>query len=465
LKTKELNVLKAQIEQQNNILESLFYASTALTKENKLSGVISKLMEIVLDFTLAERGCLILLNEGSTQSINIFKVDSTNKEYGAGIFRIDDDTSLAFSVISHVMEKQKVTVISNCNVQPWRSDSHIQDNKPRSIYCSPIILNDHLKGIFYLENYSRYDAFGKGAIEFMQLFSFEAAISLEKAELYDNLERKVEDRTRELKEQKEIVDEVIKDLTDSIQYASRIQSATMPDINNFQTFFPDSAIYLSPKDVVSGDFYWFHIVDDSIYFAVVDCTGHGVPGAIMSILGNNILSNIVDHHYNLTPAEVLNELHDNLITTLAKNNTEKSLDGMDIALLKYRKKSGQLLFSGANRPIYLVRDGDIIETKAEKFSIGGFTPKGHQFSNQIIDLKIDDMILAFTDGLTDQFGGQENKKITTKKLRSGIIDNHKKSVKDVFEIIITDFNEWKSNIPQTDDVLVVGVRFDKSEFV
>jgi serine phosphatase RsbU (regulator of sigma subunit) len=295
----------------------------------------------------------------------------------------------------------------------------------------------------------------------MNLFTPQAAIHLENSELYAGLERKVNERTQELQHQKQIVEEKNKDIQDSIVYASRLQDALFPATDAFYQYFKDSEIYLRPKDVVSGDFYWYEIQGDVIYFAAADCTGHGVPGALLSIIGNNLLTDIVKSNPGIEPAEALTQLHQALLAKLRQKSDNHPLDGMDIALCRYDRISRNLIFAGAGRPLLHFRNNELIEYKSEKNCIGGHTPVDYPFTQTVIHVAQGDLIYLFSDGYTDQFGGNNGsvpRKMTSRPLREIIVNDSASPIHSINEKLIQQFNDWKGNNDQTDDMMLIGVR-------
>ncbi|MFH2095627.1 MAG: two-component regulator propeller domain-containing protein, partial [Bacteroidota bacterium] len=217
------------------------------------------------------------------------------------------------------------------------------------------------------------------------------------------LEEKVIERTAEISRQKEIVEQKNKDITDSINYAKNIQEAVLPSIRDFRQMFPSSFILYKPRDIVSGDFYWMAAKANKIYFAASDCTGHGVPGAFMSMLGLAFLDDIIYINPNLTAAEILNQLRDNVIESLHQTGkTGEQKDGMDIALVIMDRNKNELQFAGANNPLYLIRNGEMTEYKGDKMPIGYHIDK-HPFTNNIIQVLPNDIIYLFSDGYADQF--------------------------------------------------------------
>lgn len=266
--------------------------------------------------------------------------------------------------------------------------------------------------------------------------------------------------------QQKISEELILDknkkITESINYSYRIQSSLMPTEAVLQSHFPDSFMLYLPKDVVSGDFPFIYAIDDVVYVAAIDCTGHGVPGALMSFIGYFTLNQIMSLFATSKNAgEILDMLHAEVQAKLKQDTGESdSKDGMDVALVKINTKTLEVEFAGAHRPLYLIRDNALEEIKSDKYPIAGMYYKTRQpFVNHVLQLRKGDSLLFNTDGLPDQFGGVGGKfKFMSKKVRAIIeatIPQDMSSVKKEFE---KEFYEWKGNTKQMDDVLLIGIK-------
>ena len=254
-----------------------------------------------------------------------------------------------------------------------------------------------------------------------------------------------------------------KDITDSINYARRIQTAILPSIENLQKQLSNSFIIYKPKDIVSGDFYWFAEKDNRLIVAIADCTGHGVPGAFMSMVGNDILTQIVIEKGITKPNMILTALHEGVKKSLKQDtNASDTKDGMDIAIVSFDKKNySNVEFAGALRPLWLVKNGtkEIIEYKADKHSIGGaYSDDARAFTNHELNLDNGDSFYLSTDGYADQFGGEQGKKMMTKNMKELLISIHSKPMSEQKVILENNFQSWKANREQVDDVLVFGVR-------
>lgn len=252
-----------------------------------------------------------------------------------------------------------------------------------------------------------------------------------------------------------------KKISDSINYAQRIQSSILPDTRFIQEFFPRSFIFYRPKDVVSGDFPWFFHKNDISYVAAVDCTGHGVPGALISFIGYFLLNNIVNAQTDHSAALILDELHQAVRSTLKQDKEGATgRDGMDLAFCMIDKKKKVLQFAGAYRPLYLLRDGELIEYSGSRKAIGGI-PLAKKiekdFENHLINYQDGDKIFIFSDGLPDQFGGEEGRKYLTRRVRENLTNNSDASMAHFSRLFPKEFYEWMGDHKQLDDVLLIGI--------
>ena len=249
-------------------------------------------------------------------------------------------------------------------------------------------------------------------------------------------------------------------ITESINYAKRIQEAILPDTNYIRQFLKASFILYKPRDVVSGDFPWFLQKNDDIFIAAVDCTGHGVPGALISLIGFFLLNNIVNVREATNPGEILDILDEEVTKTLKQDESDSSTkDGMDISLCKINTKKGQLEYAGAHRPLYYLTEGELHEIKGNKFPIGGAQYKNRgKFTNTIINYKDGDSVYLFSDGFPDQFGGPKNKKFSPRRIREIIKNNSNLELAEINRVLDHQFEDWRGNNKQTDDVLMIGIK-------
>lgn len=281
-------------------------------------------------------------------------------------------------------------------------------------------------------------------------------------EIQEYLEKRLDERTREVVEQKEEIEVKNRDITDSINYAQRIQTSILPPIKKLQQSFSGSFIYYQPRDIVSGDFYWFEKVsDDRFVIVCADSTGHGVPGAFMSMIGTTMIKDICMSQKADSPAEILKSLDSQLTSTLHQNVDEaKSNDGMDIMVCEININTNLLRFASAMRPMIVYRNGEQLYIKGSRSSIGGQydDKEGKDFVDQEMQLNSGDLIYMFSDGYPDQFGGPLGKKFKMVRLKNLLKDIHKKPMEEQYEYVKSTFTLWKEDHEQVDDVLFMGIK-------
>jgi serine phosphatase RsbU (regulator of sigma subunit)/HAMP domain-containing protein len=279
----------------------------------------------------------------------------------------------------------------------------------------------------------------------------------------NHMEEKVAAQTLEIREQKERVElqnervtELYNDLQASIDYAQRLQSTILPGPDAIREVFPQHFVMYRPKATVSGDFYWFANKGKKLMFAAADCTGHGVPGAFMSLVGHNALNQATKVYYK--PSQVLNTVNRLSAQALRANENHLVKDGMDIALCTIDMDAMELEFSGAQNPLYIVRGSELIELSADAFSIGSYVNGEREFTGKKTELKTGDCIYAFSDGYADQFGGPAGKKFMRKQFRQLLLDVNALAMNEQLAAIQQRFDDWRGDQEQVDDVLVIGVR-------
>jgi sigma-B regulation protein RsbU (phosphoserine phosphatase) len=256
-------------------------------------------------------------------------------------------------------------------------------------------------------------------------------------------------------DQKNLLEVRNKDVIDSINYALRIQQAMLPGRSSIKQVFPGYFLFFQPKDIVSGDFYWIHETEKYQFIAVGDCTGHGVPGCMMSVLGINLLIEIVENRRITDPEFILSELRNGILLAFDKDgNSTEYKDGMDISLIRINKKSNSYTFSGAQNPVYHMRAEKIDILSPDKQPVG-FHHSMDFFTKQECTYESGDILVLFTDGFADQFGGVKNKKFGYKKFQELIFNNRER---DLEKVLTKTFFEWKGELEQIDDICVLGIR-------
>jgi serine phosphatase RsbU (regulator of sigma subunit)/HAMP domain-containing protein len=285
------------------------------------------------------------------------------------------------------------------------------------------------------------------------------------AENERSLEQKVIERTEEVVRQKSEIESkneeleiLYKQVTDSIHYAKRIQDTILPTNTKVKQLLPDSFILFKPKDIVSGDFYWIEQKGELVYFAAVDCTGHGVPGAFMSLVGHNVLKDIIKNTSATKPSEILDAMREGVITTMTVDESKQAKDGMDMTLCAINYEKMELQYAAAFNPMCLIRNGELILYPANKFPIGAFIGEKTNFDNHVIPLQKGDQIFIFSDGYADQFGGPSGKKFMVGNFRKLLAQIAPLSSPAQREKLDETLLSWQGGQEQVDDVLVIGVK-------
>lgn len=278
---------------------------------------------------------------------------------------------------------------------------------------------------------------------------------------------KIERQTEALDQSNKQLQKKNRQINDSIVYAKRIQTSLLPSITEIQRYLPETCMFFAPRDIVSGDFYWFEAVENKLVIAAIDCTGHGVPGAFMSMIGNSLMNEIVLHKQVTNANLILNLLHQGILNALRKNEEAgNSDDAMDMALCSIDLKKRKIEFAGAMNPLYVIKDDEIDEIEGDYFSVGQkpLRPgKVINYSAKRLDIAADACYYIFSDGFMDQFGGDENKKFGSSRFKKMLLKIYQKSMKEQELEMQNRFDEWKQDHRQMDDVLVIGFRISDNQ--
>jgi len=329
---------------------------------------------------------------------------------------------------------------------------HEYEKKEAGVKVAAKMENDKIQALASEEQRRKNLIIGAVCVVLILLLIFSSFI-------YKSL-RENKEKNKIITEQKHFVEEKQKEIVDSINYAKRIQEAILPAKELKYRIFPDAFVLFKPKDIVSGDFYWFAEKNNKRLIAAVDCTGHGVPGAFMSMIGNTFLNDIVNVKGITEPGRILDHLREQVITSLKQSGGENK-DGMDISILavSYTDNGEQTVeWAGANNPLWMIRNGECHEYKANKQPVGYYVGDALPFTNNIIKTKKDDVFYIFTDGFADQFGGEKGKKFKYKNLKDILIALHSKPMPEQEQFLLNTFNDWKHSLEQIDDVCIIGLR-------
>ena len=448
---------KEEIEKTYNNIQVLSEIGQQLTATLNFEDLFSKLHENINR-----------LMEADTFGIRIYHPENNNVEikyeYDKGVrqtpffFSMENDNNFSVWCI-----KNKKEIFLNDNINEYKK--YVKEivvmagEVTHSLMFCPMILKDKVVGVITVQSYQK-NRYTKQHLDILRTLANYTAIAFDNALLYDNMEGEVKVRTTEIEKQKHLLEEKNLKITDSIYYAQRIQQAILPSQKMISSILPDSFIFFRPKDIVSGDFYWAYAIDKhQVLFAAVDCTGHGVPGALMSIMGYNLLEQVVKENKIYQPALILDELSKLVVNTLKQTDEVGSIkEGMDIALCKINYKTYELEYAGAHNSLNLIRNGILTETKANQRSIGFASANSLKFNNHKIKLEKGDNFYIFSDGYADQFGGNGHQKFFYKPFRELLVEIHQLSMENQQQKLEKVIFEWKGKRDQTDDILIIGVR-------
>lgn len=425
LQKEELESQKEELQTQKEILEE---QNVALEQLNLAASNTENVIYI-----FDPKGTLLWFNDSfSSQlgmSYNAFRQEGKN---------IDIRDISSYEKISEVVENVISTVKSVSYEAQLKSDT---ENKWYQTTLTPVLEENQLKYIVAIDS------------DITRLKNYEQEIIAQQQE-FEMQKNLAIDRRKEVEAQQ-------REITDSLTYAKRIQSAILPSSKSISRFFPESFVLFMPRDIVSGDFYWFHRIEDKYICVVIDCTGHGVPGAFMSIIGTYLLNNIIIQNNETRPAEILKQLNRKLKISLKNSAIDSQTnDGMDVALVVIDKTKDTLTFAGALRPLFLFQNGAFIEQKGDKTPITSAIAGNNMatFNEYTYNITDGDVFYIFTDGIVDQFGGQKNKKFLTKRLKQVIFDAQMYPLEEQKRIIQKSIINWRGKNQQVDDILIMGIK-------
>jgi len=399
------------------------------------------------------------LMDASSFWIGLYNEEKQTLDYPKGIER-GEHISFAYYDLSDTQwlpvwsfNNQKEVFVNDyekeyCNYIPNSPiPTPVAGGVPQSSIWIPLLTKDKKPlGIITIQSFKKnaYTEFHLSVVRNLALFT---AIALENALLYEELIEKN------------------KDITDSINYAKRIQNTILPSDKKIKELLPESFVFYLPKDIVSGDFYWVDRVmnNGKIVAAAVDCTGHGVSGAFLTIVGNNLLNHIINEKGITNPKDIINEMNDGIIHRLSlMDGSQRARDGMDMAICTIEKTDGgfSLLYAGAFNPLYHIRDGQLMELDAMRFNIGSI-PEGEGEKINCYDMEIltGDIIYLFSDGYADQLHHHTGKKFMKGRFKQLLLDICDKPMSQQKKILESTHYDWKRGLFQTDDILVMGFRF------
>ncbi|MBU1170140.1 MAG: AAA family ATPase [Proteobacteria bacterium] len=439
-------------------LETIMQISQAISGEIVLDKLLRLIMDITMKRAGAGRGFLLLENEGHLYVEA--ESDITQKEvFGLKSIPIENHEGFARSVVHYVARTQKPLLLSNAAATgDFTLDPYILDHQPRSILCLPILNQGRLSAIIYFENTLTANAFKPDHVELLGLLSAQAAVAIDNARLYENLEEKVSQRTNELNMTLQTVENANRQIMGSIRYSAMIQQSLLPDPEMIHTHLPGSFFIWIPRDIVGGDIYHFEAQEDRFIIAVIDGTGHGVPGAFMTMIASSGLRRIIKEENEFNPALILKKLNVFVKTTLQQDkDNAHSDDGLDAAICCYSARTDTLDFAGARLPLYLVKDNLIQKIKGDRKSLGYISSNlDHDYTRHTIHQVKGSHIYMPTDGYSDQLCAPPTERFGNGRFTKLILDHHQKPFEEQKEILMNALDLHRGGQSQTDDITIVG---------
>ncbi len=441
------------ILQQTRELESLVKIMQVINQEFELEKILDMLLaEGMLLIPGAQRGVFMAFESNSRtfkiiaqKGHEVHAIESVEMSWKEATQRYTRDADQLSPGIYRLPAEHIL--------QPLPQMAHLP--QPKAMLSMAMMVKGAIVGFLVFSSYEDPEAFKETEPIKLQRFLEHAATAFFKARF-----------VRKIQQQKSELENAYQKISDSIGYARRILEAILPSTDEIKLAFPESFVFFRPKDIVSGDFYWFSRKLDRIIMAAVDCTGHGIPGAFMSVLGNTLLNQIVNERGITDPGIILNELDRTVKNMLGQFDDEsETFDGMDVALCTYDIAAGLLYFGGANRPMYYVTNGELTEIKGVKRPVGGGQMAEEEpFQSHRVRITKGDSVYISTDGFVDQFGGHPRKrKFLASRFKELLLSLHKADMAEQAVTLENAIDEWRGRIPQLDDVLVIGIRFTGRE--
>ncbi|MFL5764258.1 MAG: trifunctional serine/threonine-protein kinase/ATP-binding protein/SpoIIE family protein phosphatase [Bacteroidia bacterium] len=456
----ELSLNKGRMTSESIDVQTIIKTTQTLSSEIVLTRLVDKMMAFAMENAGARYGCFIIKKEDRYAIVS--------EKFAHGLSR-DTDThdGIPESIFNYVQRTREPLILDNAlETPPYSKDPKIVGLAERSVLCIPIIFQNECIGMIYLTNQLSKAVFTEQRIGLLKMLAGQMGASLQNAILYENLEKLVETRTQQVVEQKNLIEEKAaelagrhKEITDSINYAERIQRALLASRKVLDENLQEHFVLYKPKDVVSGDFYWAtKLLNGNFLLATADSTGHGVAGAIMSIVNIACIKEAVSKDL-LSPDLLMNEIRRLVIESLKNDGSaEGGKDGMDASLVAFDFKNNILRCACAINPVWIIRENELVEVKADRFPIGKHDLNTTPFSLQTVDLKKDDLVYTMTDGFADQFGGPKGKKFMYKQLKNLLLSVAHEPMEIQRQRLDEVFTEWKGEMEQIDDVCIIGVR-------
>ncbi len=449
-RTKEVRRQKEELEVNYSNTKILSDIGLLISSTLDFGGIFASVHESLMKMMDAEIFGVRMFDKARNCVVYKFEIESGQREPEIEISMTDKTNYTVWCV------RNQKKIIINDNEKDYKN--YVEKiiipygKRPNSLLFYPMIVDGRVIGAITVQSLKR-DAYQNYHLDLLKTMASYIGTALDNAELYATLEHKVRERTEEVRQKN-------KDITASINYARRIQNGMLPSLNFMRQLLPETFVLYKPRDIVSGDFFWMDRNKEKILLAVVDCTGHGVPGAMMSVIGRNLLDQAVNEKGITIPSQILNFLQVGLMVAFGQLEGDKAdvFDGMDVGICTLDLKSKKLQFAGANNPMYLIRNGTLEMIKADKMGISAQYQAHGGFNGVELDILPGDAIYLFSDGFADQFGGERNKKFTYGRFAELLLEIHQKSGPEQLEILEKTIEDWRGERGQTDDICLVGTK-------
>lgn len=456
-------------ERKTQILTELHRVSLSLTGEVRLEWLIFKLLRLSLENSGAEAGFLIVPDPLHPAVLRVVGyAEAIHHEPQSYTPRsLAEEPRVFVSAVEHAARSRENLRLSEKEESFWLRHPDWERAGIQDLLCLPLVYQGRLIGILYLWHSRHSLQITPEKNEFLKLFTAPAAVALQNAQLYAEMEARVQERTEEVIQQKEEIErqslllrQQNEDILASLRYAQRVQRAIFPSWSELQRTFPESFLFYQPREIVGGDFYWFAQRLSKVIIAVGDCTGHGIPGAFMTIIANTLLKQIVELEGVFKPSEILYLLNLRMRAALQHEDAmyQRFQEGMEIALIQLDAKRHKLLYAGAGRPLFLVRNGKGTELRPDRVTIGApYEGEAPEFTLHAVDLVPGEMLYLFSDGFTDQMN-PESKRYQLRRLYEFFELVADQSAAQQGLLLEAEFQRWAAGTRQTDDILVLGLR-------
>lgn len=448
-------------------INSVLKFSRAITEEVNLDQLVKKVLKIMVENT-ASTSAYLIIRQGEIPYIYAsFENNQMESMQKINLREFQESSRYPVGIIHYVMRTKDAMIIDDAKTSEYFStDNYVVKNKTKSILCQPLLMQKETIGVLYLDSQMSEKLYNERKVQMLQLLSTQIAISINNSMNFEELESTVNERTEELLQQRDLTALKNKEIGESIQYARTIQEAILPDSNRFNEYFTNHYILSKPKDIVSGDFYWMVEEGDEIIFAVADCTGHGVPAAMLSVVCNNALNRSVRELKHFEPAKILDAASEIISKTFsdkrASNQIKKIQDGMDVSICSFNRRTKTLKYSGAHNPLLILTKNEqdqfeLTEIKGDKQPVGPYF-KIQPFNQHERTMSPGEIIVLSTDGYHDQFGGPNSKKMKAKAFKKYLVELAQESFDDHKFRLDAHFSAWMGGELQLDDVTVLGIQ-------